>query len=658
MGCDFSFSSYCWSLGTTSFRMRNFNKAIEEQLALLDGFWNLPENRNERWRGNNEAQTRYYLYMLGKGFIEGMAPKQDKDAREKTSGLKDLGLVDEERRLTGAGRALLRISADGRFSPDNLFRIDQDSYIYLKQLLKTSCRVGSHTVRPFLVILHLLARFGSLTFDEFAYLAPLCVSEETTRRIVDGIGELRAGRSTVDQIIIETLMNMRHYQNALNYLLDSETTKEVICQIGMNRKSKQYDSAYFPLYESLRDVFVNGDLSSLAEVHKATLGINIGIWWRNLLFGSAPRSAIAKSPKEHLRSTIFDDVSSEESFKSAFFETMHLLKAKATLSDYFDLNRRYVMTSGVALFEDGTVRLDSIPKYFFEKAMPGLAGEMFSASGHLGDDCPLTDISPSLDIGPDAIIDGVNDEYHVGVSTIDDALLFLDDRRYVRFKHLIDKRFTDEKLLKLLDSFESRDDAAIIDMVTDNADIPTIFEYIVGILWYKISEEKGKILDYMKLSLDADLLPKSQASGGEADIVYSYEATDSYPRHTLLLEATLTDRNNQRRMEMEPVSRHLGNYLLRTGDMDSYCVFIAPCLNINVVSDFRSRRNVPYYDVQDPSCGHYVTGMEIIPLETSELKAILKSGKTYKSLYPIFRKALDSELPPHQWYKGCIKDLV
>lgn len=59
-------------------------------------------------------------------------------------------------------------------------------------------------------------------------------------------------------------------------------------------------------------------------------------------------------------------------------------------------------------------------------------------------------------------------------------------------------------------------------MVTDNADIPTIFEYVLGILWYKTSERHGKILDYMKLSLDADLLPKTHAAGGEADIVYEY----------------------------------------------------------------------------------------------------------------------------------------
>ena len=173
-------------------------------------------------------------------------------------------------------------------------------------------------------------------------------------------------------------------------------------------------------------------------------------------------------------------------------------------------------------------------------------------------------------------------------------------------------------------------------------------------MWYKASERHGKILDYMKLSLDADLLPKTHAAGGEADIVYEYEATEYYPEHTLLLEATLADSTNQRRMEMEPVSRHLGMHLIRNGNMNSYCVFVTNYLNINVISDFRSRKTTPFYDPQDYSKS--VAGMKIIPLQTSELKKIVSNGKTYKELYPLFEAAFNSTLLPHEWYESCINE--
>ena len=193
-------------------------------------------------------------------------------------------------------------------------------------------------------------------------------------------------------------------------------------------------------------------------------------------------------------------------------------------------------------------------------------------------------------------------------------------------------------------------------MVTDNADVPTIFEYVLGVLWYKISDYQGKVLDYMKLSLDADLLPKTHAAGGEADIVYEYNQTADYPEHALLLEATLADSSNQRRMEMEPVSRHLGQHLLRTGNLNSYCVFATGTLNINVIADFRSRKSIPYYDPQDYSKN--VSGMKIIPLQISELKAILKGGKRYKDLYSLFDTAFNSALPPHEWYNQCISTQI
>ncbi len=208
----------------------------------------------------------------------------------------------------------------------------------------------------------------------------------------------------------------------------------------------------------------------------------------------------------------------------------------------------------------------------------------------------------------------------------------------------------------MLDCFEERSDEEIRDMVTDNADVPTIFEYVLGILWYKTSERQGKILDYMKLSLDADLLPKTHAAGGEADIVYEYAQTERYPEHTLLLEATLADSTNQRRMEMEPVSRHLGQHLIRTGNMNSYCVFATNYLNINVISDFRSRKTTPYYDPNDYE--RFVDGMKIIPLQISELKTIVSENKTYSELYPIFEEAFLSELRPHEWYDSCVRNRI
>lgn len=295
------------------------------------------------------------------------------------------------------------------------------------------------------------------------------------------------------------------------------------------------------------------------------------------------------------------------------------------------------------------VKLDVIPKYFFKSIVDKLYTDMFTSTDLLYKNCNMADISSYLVINNDTIVNSINEEADSDIRTVEEARKVFKEVRYKRFNHLVDTKFTNDKLILLLNFFEKRNDAEIRNMVTDNADIPTIFEYILGIIWYKISERKGEILDYMKLSLDADMLPKTHASGGNADIIYEYSETDIYSEHTLLLEATLTESSNQRRMEMEPVSRHLGKYLIQNNNIQSYCVFITNNLDINVISDFRIRKITPFYDSQDYT--KFINGMKIIPLQTSELKNIIKNGKTYKELYLIFEDAFNSELPPHKWYK-------
>ena len=648
------YKSFCWSLGTTSFRTKNFNKTIEEQLSLLDEFWKLEENKSKSWSGNKDLQTRYYDFMQSKDFVEGNAGNKSKDAREKTSGLVDIGLIDDGRKLSNAGKALLKITSENDFSSDNQFQIAKDSYIYLKQLLKTYYNVDGHTVRPFMVLIHLLNKFDYLTLDEYTYLLPLCIGETETNEIIDGISKLRCRNISIDEIIVNRLMGMLNYKTALDYFIDNEVTEELICEIGLNRKSRQYDKSYFKLYQALHRVFVLNDIDNLISIYDATRDIKIGKWWRNYLFDTTSEKAISNHPVAHLKTTLFNEVEDENTFKIAFFKIMHLFKAKATLSDYLDLNRRYIKTTDVVLFEDDTIKFDIVPKHFFKSVAAKLYQDAFTSSELLYEDCDMPEISECLIVDDDTIVAGINEELGINVSDMQSARAALEDTRYQRLQHLIDTKFTDDKILSLLDCFETRNDDEIRSMVTDNADVPTIFEYVLGILWYKASERHGKILDYMKLSLDADLLPKTHAAGGEADIVYEYEATEYYPEHTLLLEATLADSTNQRRMEMEPVSRHLGMHLIRSGNMNSYCVFATNYLNINVISDFRSRKTTPFYDPQDYSKS--VAGMKIIPLQTSELKKIVSNGKTYKELYPLFEAAFNSTLLPHEWYESCINE--
>ena len=139
---EIGFKSYCWVIGTTSYRTDNFNMSIEKQLQLLKNFRELKKHEGKVWNSNNAFQAEYYNYLKENAFVKGDAGRPDKDAREKTSGLRDIGLLDDERNLTEAGLELLKITESDDFASDNFLEIPKDSFLYLKQLLKTANIVG------------------------------------------------------------------------------------------------------------------------------------------------------------------------------------------------------------------------------------------------------------------------------------------------------------------------------------------------------------------------------------------------------------------------------------------------------------------------------------------------------------------------------------
>ena len=138
MAKKIGFKSYCWAIGTTSYRTDNFKRSIEKQLHLLRQFREIEENKNKKWGNNKKFQAEYYNFLKENNFVKGDAALPDKDAREKTSGLRDIGLLDDERNITEAGLELLRIADSANFSADNFLEIQ---YIQMThQVLKAGLR--------------------------------------------------------------------------------------------------------------------------------------------------------------------------------------------------------------------------------------------------------------------------------------------------------------------------------------------------------------------------------------------------------------------------------------------------------------------------------------------------------------------------------------
>ncbi|HEL2739349.1 TPA: AlwI family type II restriction endonuclease [Streptococcus suis] len=188
------------------------------------------------------------------------------------------------------------------------------------------------------------------------------------------------------------------------------------------------------------------------------------------------------------------------------------------------------------------------------------------------------------------------------------------DKREKEFRTFVETHFPVEKVTEILENIKIRNDEQVFSLVTENATVSTIYEYILTIAWYHLSENKNFHLHKaFQVSLDGNKLPLTHRGGGAGDIEI---VTDDY---ALLVEATLMDANTQKRGEMEPVIRHSINFALE--NKSSQTIFIANDLDNNVLNIFRAAQFIQFNGTLNTGT---INGLKIFALTTNELIIILQ----------------------------------
>lgn len=658
---DIKFQSYCWSLGTTSFRVKDLNFKIERQLQILKELWN--ENQNVRWNGNNSIQEEYYNKMLQKNFITGEANNKPKDARQKTSGLVQIGVIDDNRHITEIGEKIIDIVEQENFKSDNIFNINKDSYLYLKQLLKLQITDNGINIKPFAVLLYFLSELGYLTKDEFTYILPLCTNREYIDIMLENIKKYRNNQKTIEDIIQNKMENMSNYKAAIDFIKENGVNSiDEFSIIDMGRKGTKYVEPMYNFFEALYRIskkdFDEEALDTIINFIKEQTKKNskVAKYWKDYLRYSS--KMLTEEYLEDIKEIPLFNFKNKTEYTIEFFKVMHTAKWKATLEDYADLNKRYISLSDIVIFEDDKIELDVFPKYFFLNISKEIVNteilDKDKYNNFISTDIELNKIYECLNVNVDEIIYQIQADYPDRVVNKDSIKTFIEDEKLRRFNELIDNKFNENQLVQLFTYIENNDRSAINEYVDWNSDVPTIFEYILGITWYRLSNRSGNILEYMKLSLDANLLPKTHAAGGTADIVYEYNKTNNYPEHKVLLEATLTESTSQRKNEMEPVSRHLMREIQENDNDDTYAVFVANILQEEVLSDFRSRKNYQFRGKTSVK-----SGLKIISLSIRDIIKLINIKIQYSKLYKIFDEAYkDTNINDLEWYEKLLKNKI
>lgn len=538
--------------GNTSLRVKNLLYNFESQLLLFEELFHNADEA-EIWANDSNLQLQYLELLEQHNLLESKNKTTHlgtKDARVKSAPLEDYNLIKrKDKIITTQGYELFNLIKNQSYKIDNEFlQIDLISLFFLKATLNFS-------KSPFLLqkYLEVFRAFGgSLSLDIFMLL-PLINNFENT---ADFIRKIK--NKTIFKSVLQQNVNYLQFDNFLNDLQNNSLNTSYF-------KTAKGEKTALNIIKSLQEVFLPFRESKNTEILEKLLHSKEYADFKKLYLPYLTKHT--KKADKIKDITQFCEGSLEE-FGKRFFNFIFEARILANLNDYLDLNRRYLNLTGIFEFDKDKVSVNMIFTIIlrhskYNEIIEKIAQNSISANllAEYFNDMEFKEYSKTL-----------------GISQPQEIKTYRQNLDKQKLNVLLQTQFTKEHIVEILRLFGDRDnDTKIFEKVTTEATIPTIFEYIIAIAWCYIDDNNIERILEAGLSLDSKLLPKSHAVGGNADFVYIYD------NHHLMIEVTLTEKTNQRRAEMESVSRHLGNLLLSLDSnlqAQSYGIFIAPYLEM------------------------------------------------------------------------------
>ena len=647
------------NLGDTSFRRKNL---LDDYKIMLQGI----TEQLEEWNTNNSSQMTFYQYVAKSGLIddtfygdyysfisdkfkesifekykdkryennktvkdyksllEYFISEQKKRGRTYTNALVKIGLVDEKRKITAVGEALL----DGDTKQDNiekLFNLSADNIIFLRQLLKLRVyeSEGKNYIYPFRMGIYLLSKFDDIPQKEFCTILSLIRAgkkEEEYREILDKYKFVKNKNMSFGEYVSGYI---QEETSEIEFEEKYRISKEKFEKYFLNRKSKDKIEDYFEFYEISLDFFENRNFETYKRLEKISKKGSIK---KAFGYNKVPFKFCKTLKKffEENKETIFEAENTEE-FNKLFYELFRDSKNYDLIFEYNDMTIRTFNLSGLISFENGLVNLSYkwLSKNIFSEiiGMKKLSNEVVKDNFHKN-----VSFSEIFDLSEERIesfIEKLRKENNIPKEI--SIFEHFSDKIDKDFEKKLEKRFSNDKVCSILNLFKNREnDEKISKEVTDNAKIPTIFEYILAIAWHRISNKEFNLKKSLKLSLDGDGFPLSHAPGGDGDIIAEYSEFD------VMLEATLMDRNTQKRGELEPVIRHTTNLTIKNMEENkkTYTFFVANELDMNVINIFRATSQIRLQSTQDRE--KYTNGIKIYSLTIDKIVYLLENNINYK----------------------------
>ena len=604
-----------------------YDKLIDE-LDNHKGFQTAVNNSDIEWIQENSSSYQSLIEQFDLGI-------EDR-ARHYTSNLVKLGFTDENREIAPIGELLLDLHKLKKDELETMLPIDSVNIIYLRQLLKLRLFDNNEEnfYSPFCLAIYALLKRPRLSENEFSELVQGLSPYSNLEDIESYVATYKEGDIVAD-IEIEIPATIK---------TSSKLSEDVFRVNFKNRKSTSAVNVYWEYYNLLLKYITAPSASTVDalltyyEENRPMLNKAFGCG-QNIFTqrtGDRPTpDAFAKQYQKMLSSDI----------NTFLYRRFRLSKILDQIREYSDTTKRIFKASGIIRFDNGFVELayKELCSYIFDEHLMkqrifgNITEELHSyydsygeyESGITSYFCDVTSLTQIFEYYEEEIKNVEENIKEFPGATIAEIPTIVANKRKQEFNEFIESTYPADKVKEILALFNDRsNDKQIKELVSQDATVPTIYEYMVGIGWYYFSGKRIDLLSSYNLTLSANFEPLVHAGGGQGDIVI-YEDDK-----VVMLEATLMNAGSQKRGEWEPVLRHSINLKVEeetsaTGrNVTSF--FIADNFDYNTINIWKAVAAVPLQSSTNKD--KFTDNVVIMPVNTDELCQLIDRSADYDDI--------------------------
>lgn len=547
----------------------------------------------------------------------------EKRARHYTSNLVKIGFTDSKRNISNAGYDYLNGTIK-RDPIETFLPLNEINIILIRQLLKLKIFTKEVDGKrfyysPFFMALHMLLNGANIDKNTFSIViqgSSPYMEKELKQAIIN------------NDISYEELVD--YFQNEKvvipeDIAKNSIIQKDVFCKyFGSSKNKEKIQEIYYSFYLALIN-FRNHNskenyhnlvtcLEDNQELLKKAFGYGKNIFDIGRKDKRLSLDEFIEANHNHcfIKSNELNRV-----FYCAFINSKHI----DVMREYADTTTRLLSATGLFKFNPmpDIAYKDIIalvfPKEFVDNNIFGIVDEEEysnyegSIDSYFSNNLPISGILNYDDNDVNRILNSVIEL--TGADDLKGVHSVLESKKNEDFILHINEKYTKEEIVRILSLFSDRkNDSKIKKAVNDTAPVPTIYEFIVAIAWYYISDEKYNLYDSLNLTLNADFEPVIHAAGGAGDIVINYDNL------ILMLEVTLMNKQAQKRGEWEPVLRHSLNLKAENNNKETLTFFVADELDYNTINIWRAVAAVPLESTFDHK---KVDGVIIMPFTNNDM---------------------------------------